>query len=499
MFWLKFAVFLIITFVVIRPAYAAYLYTRPLRLRIRFYKPDALDTPYEEVSILSQDGTSLAGWYVQSRNGAAVLLLHGHSGNRLAVLKQAESLVAAGFGVLMLDLRAHGHSEGQRFIESERLIEDVLAAVAYLRRRPEVSPAGIGVYGVSVGGMLALHAAAQTVAVRAVMADGPSAATAADLPAAANVWERFFSWPLQRYYLRARAWFMRHEPPLPPNRDVIGQLAPRPLLLVATGRKLEQRMVQQLHDAATAPKDLWLIPEARHASGWSSRPRAYAERLISFFRWSLLTDRTDPPPWEAGAAAETAVALAHMDPSGRYPIAYDATISFLLANLVALLLLPLSYLLLFLPYRLLWGTGVLERQLTFTVTDGVWVLLAFAAGIVIHEGLHAVGAIWIGKVARTAVHFGFSWKGMAPYAHCREPLSANAYRAMAALPGLVLGVLPGLLGIAFQQWWLVVWGALMLVAAGGDLAILLAIRRVPGDARVLDHPTKAGCLVIRDE
>lgn len=99
-------------------------------------------------------------------------------------------------------------------------------------------------------------------------------------------------------------------------------------------------------------------------------------------------------------------------------------------------------------------------------------------------------------MAVTAVKIGFSWKGLAPYAHCAEPMRASAYRLSIILPGLVLGILPGTLGIVLLSWPLLLWGLLMTIAAGGDLAVLWAIRGVPASAWVRDHPTKAGCQVL---
>lgn len=170
----------------------------------------------------------------------------------------------------------------------------------------------------------------------------------------------------------------------------------------------------------------------------------------------------------------------------------DATISFVWANVVAFLIIPVAAVVFLLPYWLRGGRFSHDGGWPFALT----LLLAFAAGIFIHELLHAVGFVWAGKAPVTAVKFGFSWQGLAPYAHCAEPMRAAAYRLSIILPGLVLGILPGILGVILQSWFLVLWGILMTIAAGGDLAVLLAIRHVPGAAWVRDHPTKAGCQVI---
>ena len=173
----------------------------------------------------------------------------------------------------------------------------------------------------------------------------------------------------------------------------------------------------------------------------------------------------------------------------------DATISFVWANVVAFLIIPLAAVIFLLPYWLAGGRFFYERDQPSVLV----LLLAFAGGILIHELLHLVGFVWAGKVGVTAVKLGFSWKGLAPYAHCAEPMRASAYRLSIMLPGLVLGILPGFLGIVLRSWFLVLWGILMMSAAGGDLAVLLAIRQVPGSAWVRDHPTKAGCQVLKED
>ena len=40
---------------------------------------------YEEVTFRAPDGVDLVGWYVASRSGAAVILLHGYAANRAAM------------------------------------------------------------------------------------------------------------------------------------------------------------------------------------------------------------------------------------------------------------------------------------------------------------------------------------------------------------------------------------------------------------------------------
>lgn len=491
MFVLKIVVFLILTFLILRPIYMGYLYTRPPRIKIFSFTPALLGVPYEDVRLKASDGVSLVGWYVHSRNSAAVILLHGHSGNRLAVLPPAEALIEAGYGVLMFDLRAHGSSGGKRFARSQQLVDDVLTAVAFLSHRPEVNAAGIGVFGVSVGGTMALHAAARTVAIRAVAVDGPAPAVVDDMPTPASLVDRLLRWPMQKYFMKVSAFF-GDERPLASMADVLSRLAPRPLLFIAPGRGLIQRLVRRLHAAAPAPKSLWAIPAATRGAGWTARPDEYGQHLVRFFDYALVSARhketavLPPPPVDA-----------HLRHHPDYEVVDDATISMLWANVVALLMIPLVLLLFFLPYRWLWGEEVLDRSLPLDLWSLGGIVLLFVGSILLHEWLHAVGFRRVGGAPKTAVTYGFSWKGLAPYAHCKAPLKAGAYRVSIWLPGVVLGLIPGLVGLVTGLWWLVLWASLMLVAAGGDAAVLLAIHSVPSKALVLDHPERAGCQIVK--
>ncbi|KAA3660384.1 MAG: alpha/beta fold hydrolase [Chloroflexi bacterium] len=491
---LEFSVFFLLLYFVIRPIYLAFLYTRPPRIRISFFTPTSLGVDYEDVTLSTRDEVDLKGWYIPSRNGAAVLLLHGHSGNRLAVLHQAEALIRAGYGCLMMDLRAHGHSGGRLFARSEVLVSDVLTAVAFLSKRPEVNQAGIGIYGVSDGGLFALQAAAKTVAIRALVVDGVSAATFDDYPPPQTFLQRTLLYPLQRGYLKLIDWFSK-QPPLAANRQLIPQIAPRPIFFISTGNNVERRMVHTFHDEAGPPKSLWEIPEARHASGWLSHPELYDENLVRFFDLSLVSERDRSVEVSEFMPLKPSVKTL---PDVPYPIESEATISFFWANVVALMLFPLAYVLLFVPYRWIWGVGLGEQILVLTWQAAVGMIVMLMLSIGVHEWIHGMAFVWVGGVAKTAVFYGFNWKGMAPYAHCKAPMRAAAYRIAVLLPGFLLGIVPGLIGVVTGIWWLLPYGMMMLVAAGGDTAVLLAMNRVPGDALVLDHPSQAGCLVLTD-
>jgi hypothetical protein len=139
-------------------------------------------------------------------------------------------------------------------------------------------------------------------------------------------------------------------------------------------------------------------------------------------------------------------------------------------------------------------------QPLYAATDGALgrpflAIAVFAAGVVAHEALHAAAWRWAGRVPAGSVRLGFQWKTLTPYAHCAVPMAVRAYRVGAAVPGVALGLLPALAGLAAGSGGLFLFGLLFTLAAGGDALILWLLRDVPADRLVEDHPTRAGCFV----
>ena len=88
------------------------------------------DAPYEQVTVRTSDGLELAGWYVRSRNGAAVISYPTRQGK----LPQARMLVRHGYGVLLLDARGYDGSQGDPNLFGWDDAKDIDAAVAWLQQ-----------------------------------------------------------------------------------------------------------------------------------------------------------------------------------------------------------------------------------------------------------------------------------------------------------------------------------------------------------------------------
>ena len=100
---------------------------------------------------------------------------HGFSIVREALVEQARYLVKAGYVALAIDYRTFGESEGeprgQLFPLNE--VEDFRNGISYLQGREEVSPERIGIWGTSFGGAVVIYTAAVDRRVKAVVAQVP--------------------------------------------------------------------------------------------------------------------------------------------------------------------------------------------------------------------------------------------------------------------------------------------------------------------------------------
>jgi hypothetical protein len=159
-----------------------------------------------------------------------------------------------------------------------------------------------------------------------------------------------------------------------------------------------------------------------------------------------------------------------------------------LALAVALMIFPLSV------FWTMYGFDVFMDDL-LTGRNLVLAIPAVVIGIVLHEGIHALGWIVFGRVPPRDISFGVDRKTLSPYAHAHSAMQAAGYRIGALLPGVLTGLLPTIIGVANTDAGLTLLGAFLLSAAVGDILVVWVIRRVPGDANVRDHPSKAGCLV----
>ncbi len=174
----------------------------------------------------------------------------------------------------------------------------------------------------------------------------------------------------------------------------------------------------------------------------------------------------------------------------------DLSISALSANLYAIPIVLISIISLVYPFVLIWNWQTFTQGFLSLYMALPYFITAFIMGTFLHEVLHAIGFLIFGKIKIKQVQIGIKWKYLTPFAHCRIPLKTSVYRIALLLPAIILGIVPSIIALIFGKSWLLIYGILFTVLAGGDFLVLWIIRKVRSDALVKDHPERCGCYVV---
>ena len=264
---------------VVRPFVETYGHTHVARAVVP--EADLGGAAYEDVTFETSDGLELAGWYIPSKNRAAVIAITGRKLPRAA----AAFLARNGYGVLLFDRRGEGESEGDPNSFGWGGVKDIDAAVAYLRGRPDVDSDRIGGFGLSVGGEMLIEAAAETDGLKAVVSEGAGIRSVREALELRGV-EKWLRLPTWAAATLGTSIFSNHPPP-PNLKHLIGRIAPRPVFLIYAEQGVSgEHLSAEYHEVAGEPKQLWRT-DSGHTGGYAADPEEYERRVLQFFDAAL--------------------------------------------------------------------------------------------------------------------------------------------------------------------------------------------------------------------
>ena len=263
---------------VIYPVSESYVVTHTGRA---FVPPENLGAAYEDVSFTTGDGLKLVGWYVPSKNGAAVISFPGRKGPQ----KPARLLARHGYGVLLFDRRGEGESEGDPNLLGWQGTHDIEAAVAYLKTRPDVDDDRIGGVGLSVGGEMMLQEAAETDDLKAVVSEGAGIRSVREAVHVDGGDMVIFSW-LFGLNTIGTAVFTSNLPPRSLT-DLSAEITEPVVFIHATPGAGGETLTEEYYEAAKGPKEYWAAPGG-HTGAIDAAPEEYERRVVGFFDRNLL-------------------------------------------------------------------------------------------------------------------------------------------------------------------------------------------------------------------
>jgi pimeloyl-ACP methyl ester carboxylesterase len=142
---------------------------KPMRRKSGWYarfttilEPRDAGLPQEDITVDTFEGFKLKCWFVHhKRKGIGTLIyLHGVGDCRIAGVPFAAYFYKRGYNIFLYDSRQHGESEGYYCTYGFYEKHDVSSVITYLQSRKDVRIGKIGIFGTSMGGAVAIQAAA---------------------------------------------------------------------------------------------------------------------------------------------------------------------------------------------------------------------------------------------------------------------------------------------------------------------------------------------------
>ena len=252
--------------------------------------PGDYGMPYEDISVTTSDGLTLAGWFVPSQNGAVIIAQHGYHGGRDNMLYDAELLSRHGYGVLLSTFRAHDVNETELVTFGYLEVQDLDAWYQYLLTRDDIDHNKIGILGESMGGMVTIIYAAQNPNLLAVAVHSAFYSVATTAGTAVKHYTGLPEFPFAPLIVWWGEQIAGFDSSKLDTSKWIGQISPRPIFIMMGGQDdhIPVQSGQWLYDAANEPKEYWFVPTATHHGIPEVSPEEYERRVTEFFDQYLL-------------------------------------------------------------------------------------------------------------------------------------------------------------------------------------------------------------------
>jgi len=295
------AVFLVYVYIRYAPIVGRIFEEKPMFLPLRV---PPLEDDGESVRFTTDDGLELGGTYLlaktESRLGILVFC-HEYLSDRWSYQPYLNAFRDQGYDIFTFDFRNHGVSDvdpSYRPLQwvTNHEVSDLRAALSYVRSRPDFDPAGFGLFGISRGGGTALVVAASDPGVWGVITDG-AFPTRGTMHAYILRWAEIyvgnpFLWRhMPKFMFEFVGWSGRMVSTrklgcqLPDVERAASKIAPRPWLMIhgAKDAYIGLDIARGLFQEAREPKELWVVPGAKHNRCREVRPEEYSERVGTFF------------------------------------------------------------------------------------------------------------------------------------------------------------------------------------------------------------------------
>jgi len=222
-----------------------------------------------------------------NKEGEWVLLLHGRSHNRMAMMAHAEFLLEAGYNVVMMDARRHGESGGNISTYGYLEARDETAIVDALEDSEQVNH--LFALGESMGAAVSLQAAATEPRIEAVVAEGAFRNLRevtydyAGLQESETLGKTVFRTAAEVSRLIAEREGGFQFETISPEKAVAKREFAVLLICGKSDRKIPCRHSEAIFGSAVGRKELWMVPDTGHEKAIETHEAEFRERVLRLF------------------------------------------------------------------------------------------------------------------------------------------------------------------------------------------------------------------------
>jgi fermentation-respiration switch protein FrsA (DUF1100 family) len=244
----------------------------------------------ENFEIASYDGYILHGTYVSAgqppfnRNTKRfVVVVHGHTCNRIDSVKYSRIFLQAGYNVILYDNRGHGENKRVPVTMGLRESRDCAEIIAWLRKRFG-SDISIGLHGESMGSATVNMTTDYCTDLQFVISDCGYADLSSYFRDAVHQVFHLPEFLVSVSSFLCRVVYRFNFKSIRPVDAVRRSRIPH-LFIHGTGdHYVPCKNAQILYDACSAPKKLYFADGADHALSYDSNPEKYAEIVTDFIK-----------------------------------------------------------------------------------------------------------------------------------------------------------------------------------------------------------------------
>ncbi|WP_238905257.1 alpha/beta hydrolase [Clostridium sp. YIM B02506] len=242
---------------------------------------------YEDIEITSFDNLKLRGYYLKANKPTdkTAIIVHGYFSKAKEMSQYARFYYETlGYNVLMPDNRGHGESEGDYIGFGWHDRKDYLQWIDYIIAN--INPkAEIILHGVSMGGATVLMTSGETLSgnVKAIISDCAYTSVKAELSYQMKRMYNLPSFPLVNttsLLTKIKAGYFFGE------ASAIKQVSKSntPTLFIHGDKDtfVPYEMVYELYEACSSEKDLFVVPNATHATAYREDKEGYEKKISDF-------------------------------------------------------------------------------------------------------------------------------------------------------------------------------------------------------------------------